>query len=101
MVTRNTRLHPDALIPIGNTTVDTTNGSVSLTVPTGASGIIMQNLGTAGSYWSFQLMSGSATGFKFTTAKEVVWFSSQIPTIYLWLADADSVVYQFVAPVSY
>jgi hypothetical protein len=97
----NTRQHPDALIPVGNCTVDTTNGAKELEVPVGASGIIMQNLATNGSYWSFQAMESAATGFKFGTGRETVWFNHQTSSIFLFLHNDDSIVYQFVAPVAF
>lgn len=102
-VSRNTRLHPDAVIPIGSLTVETTDGAVTLTVPDGASGIIMQNLATNGSYWNLTAaMSGANQGFKFGTSRELVWFNpKQVGSVYLYLHASDSIVYQFVAPVAY
>ena len=101
MTTRNTRLHPDAVIPVGAIDVETDTGAVTLTVPTGASGIIMQNLAANGSYWSFSAMTDVDQGFKFGTDIERVWFNGQTSSIYLFLHADDSIVYQFVAPVAY
>lgn len=102
-VSRNTRLHPDGVTPVGSTTVETTDGAVTLTVPEGASGIIMQNLSTNGSYWALDAaMSAADTGFKFGTGRELVWFNpKQVPSVFLYLHASDSIVYQFVTPVAY
>lgn len=101
MTTRNTRLHPDAIIPVGAVAVETDTGAATVAVLTGASGIIMQNLAANGSYWSFEAMTGADEGFKFGTDIERVWFNGQTENIYLFLHADDSIVYQFVAPVAY
>lgn len=102
MTARNTRVHTDAVIPIGNLTLETDNGAVTLTIPDGASGITFQNLGTGGSYASFTgTMAAGGLGFKFGTARETVWFGTQIDYVYLWLHDDDTIVYQWLAPVAY
>lgn len=101
--TRNTRLHPNAIIPVAEHFVETTEGSVPLTVPTGASGIMFQQIGGNDAYWSVDgEMSNPGEGFKISTFREVFWFSpSHVQTIYLYLESGNYVVYQFVAPVAY
>lgn len=101
--TRNTRIHPNAIIPLADAVVETTDGAVTVAVPTGASGIMLQNLGSNASYWTVDgAMSGAGEGFKLGTIREVFWFSpSHVTNIYLYLDAADSVIYQFVAPVAY
>jgi hypothetical protein len=101
-MSNNTRIHPDALIPVGDCTLVTTNGAVTLTVPDEASGVLMQNLATNGSYWNTSAtMTGVDQGFKFDASPLLMWFTSQTPYVYLYLHDDDTIVYQFVAPVAY
>jgi len=101
MTTRNTRVHPDAVIPIGSMTLEADTGAATLAVPDGASGILMQNLAANGSYWSFEAMTDVDQGFKFGTDLEKVWFNAQTENVYLFVHASDTIVYQFVAPVAY
>ena len=100
---RNTRLHPNATVPVADAVVEDTNGAVTLTVPAGASGIMFQNLGANSSYWSLDgAMSAVDTGFKISTMRQAFWFSPvDVTSIYLFLHNDDLVIYQFVAPVAY
>ena len=103
MAKTNTRIHPDAVCPIGTGTVLTTYGSTTLTVPDYASGIMFQSLTANASYWSVDAaMDGTGQGFKISTFRELIWFNPfQLSSIYLFLHDDDSVVYQFIAPVAW
>jgi hypothetical protein len=96
----NRRIHHDAHVPVGNTTVLTTDNAVTLAVPAGASGIILQNLFTNGSYWRLtSAMSAADQGFKLDLTPIGIWFTEQTTNVYLWIHPSDSIVYQFVAPV--
>ena len=103
MTTRNTRLHPDAVIPVADAVVETDDGATTVAVPTGASGIMIQNLAANGSYWSFDgAMTGADEGFKLGSTRELIWFSpTHVTNVYLYLHANDSVIYQFVAPAAY
>jgi hypothetical protein len=110
MTIRNARLHPDAIVPVGDTTVLTANGATTLTVPAGATGVILQGQwasGTAyaaandGIYWSITAVQSEAgTGFALDTVNTpfLLWFNPvETESVYLWLVDNAVLTYLFVA----
>ena len=66
-----------------------------MTIPEGASGILMQGTG----FWSFDgEMTGDNEGFKLNdTIPEIVWFNNQVKGIYF----RGLVRFQFLSPVGY
>jgi len=99
---RNTRVHPDTIIPLAPAVLETTNGAVALTRPVGASGIMFQSLTANTSYWSTTAMTAPLQGFSIRTSRQVIWFNpSGVAAVHLWLHDDDTVIYQWVAPVAY
>jgi hypothetical protein len=108
MTVRNVRLHPDAIVPVGNVTTLTTNGATTLTVPSGATGIMMQgSLAGAsyveaddGIYYSLTTEQTAADeGFSLCTDLEItrVMFDPvQTPSIYGWLVDNAELTYLFI-----
>ena len=110
MTIRNARLHPDAIVPVGSTTVTSPNGAATLTAPVGATGIILQGQwasGTAyaaandGIYWSLTAVQSEASqGFSLDTANTpfILWFNRDVtPYVYLWCVDNAVLTYLWVA----
>ena len=108
MTIRNTRLHPDAFVPVGNVTTLTTNGATTLTVPSGATGIMMQgSLAGAsyvaaddGIYYSLTTVQTAADeGFSLPQDLEITKITFdpvQTPSIYVWLVDNAKLTYLFI-----
>jgi hypothetical protein len=108
MPIRNSRIHPDAIVPVGNVTTITTNGATTLTVPSGATGIMM--LGSIagasyvaaddGIYYSLTTVQTAADeGFSLGTSEEVtkIMFDLvQTQSIYVWLVDNAELTYLFI-----
>ena len=106
---RNQRLSQDAVVPVGNTTILTTNGATTLAVPVGASGIMMEGLWASTSYvkaddavyWSVSAaMTAVDQGFSLSNVREpfILWFDPvAVPYIYMWLVNNATCVYLFLA----
>jgi hypothetical protein len=104
----NSRIHHDAIVPVGNVTTLTTNEATTLTVPTGATGIMMQgSLAGAsyseaddGIYYSLTTVQTAADeGFSLCTDLEITKIMVdpvQTPSIYVWLVNNAELTYLFV-----
>jgi len=108
MTIRNARLHHDAFVPVGVVTVLTDNGATTLTVPTGATGIMMQGSVAGESYvadddaiyYSLTTVQTAADeGFSLPQDLEVTRIMIdpvQTPSIYVWLVDNAELTYLFI-----
>ena len=109
MPIRNVRLRPDAIVPVGNVTTLTTNGATTLTVPTGATGIMMQGswAGTSyvaaddGIYYSLTTVQtaadeGFSLGSDIEEITRLMLDPVQTPSIYVWLVDNAELTYLFI-----
>ena len=109
MTIRNARLHPHAFVPVGDIVVLTDNGATTLTVPAGATGIILQGAWSSGTsyvaandaiYWSVTAVQTAAgEGFSLDTVNTplTLWFDPvATESIYLWLVDSATLTYLFI-----
>jgi hypothetical protein len=109
MTIRNARIHRDAIVPIGSVTALTTNGATTLTVPTGATGIILQGAWMSGTsyaaandaiYYSLTAVQTAAgEGFALGSdlgVTQLMFDPVQTPSVYVWLVDNAELTYLFI-----